>query len=532
MKNLLLFILLFYSCFTFAQQDAWVFLTDKQNVETSINNPITILTQQAIDRKNAHGVVIDERDVPVNEAYISQLKQQTGITVMAKSKWMNAIHVRGTETDISALTNLSFVATIEFADKSINTGRFSGHNNKFEIEESLVDFNYGDTQNQIEMINANTLHINDFTGEGLIIAVLDTGFPNVNTMNAFQRIRDNGDLLDGYDFVDRTDNIYAYTANNHGTKVLSTMAGYVEGSYVGSAPDASYYLFRTEDAASENPVEESYWVEAAERADSLGVDIINTSLGYKTYDNPNYSYTNSDLNGETAFITRGANIAFEKGMLIVVSAGNSGVNGVGAPADSPNVLSIGSVDENGIYSSFSSQGSAIQPTQKPDVVARGGLAFVIGDNDIIVNNNGTSFSAPIISGGLACLWQALPTASNLNIMQYVRMSASQYTTPDYFLGYGIPDLELAYTIGLSLQEIEIVSIKIYPNPVNEELHINFPNTNEVFQLNIYDVLGNLVYNTILNNSFNTIKTSFLSSGMYVLTFETNGILKTFKLLKS
>ena len=302
MKNILLLLTLCIGHFSaYSQiQDAWVYLTDKANVQNSIANPITILTQKAIDRKSAYGVAIDERDVPVNESYISLLKQQTGITVMSKSKWFNAVHVRGTETDINALSNLGFVSSIDFADKSLNSGRLTETKNKFEIEETQVDYVYGTTYNQITMINVDDLHLQDFTGEGITIAVLDASFTNVNTMDAFQRIRDNGDLLGGYDFVDKTTDVYAYDpfpGISHGTRVLSTMAGYIIdtiddlNNYIGTAPDASYYLFRTEDDNSENPVEMSYWVEAAERADSLGVDIINSSLAYKDFDNNNYDYT-------------------------------------------------------------------------------------------------------------------------------------------------------------------------------------------------------------------------------------------------
>ena len=192
-------------------------------------------------------------------------------------------------------------------------------------------------------------------------------------------------------------------------------------------------MFLTEDVGSETPVEEAYWVEAAERSDSLGVHVINTSLGYKTYQNPNYTHTDEDLNGSTTFITRGANIANEKGILVVTSAGNSGANGVGAPADATGVLSIAAVDLDGDYAGFSSQGSALQATQKPDVAARGVAAFVIDDDNNITNNNGTSFSSPIMAGGIASLWQALPNATNEEIKDYVRMSASQYTTPDFFV---------------------------------------------------------------------------------------------------
>ena len=186
-KNLLILILVLLPFFTFSQQDAWVYLTDKENVSESIGNPSLILSQKAIDRKLAHNVSIDERDVPVNESYISQLKLQTGIAVLAKSKWFNAVHVRGTQTNIEALSNLTFVSSIDFADNSLNTSRETAYQDKFELEESLVDFNYGDAHNQIEMINGDQLHIADFTGAGITVAVLDAGFPNVDVMASFQR---------------------------------------------------------------------------------------------------------------------------------------------------------------------------------------------------------------------------------------------------------------------------------------------------------------------------------------------------------
>ena len=216
----------------------------------------------------------------------------------------------------------------------------------------------------------------------------------------------------------------------------------------------------------EKPVEESYWVEAAERADSLGVDIINTSLGYINFPTyPSYDYTMADMDGNTTFITRGANIASEKGMLVVNSAGNSGNSGVTAPADAAGVFTVGAVDVNGDYVSFSSKGSAVQPTHKPDVAARGGLAYVINSSNSIVQNNGTSFSSPIMAGGLACLMQALPNMTNTEIMQLVRESASIYSTPDYEIGYGIPNLQDALGAALLNERDTIgIEVKIAPNP--------------------------------------------------------------------
>jgi len=536
MKTKILIVLLFFGTYNLiAQQDAWVYFLNKENVESSISNPISILTQKAIDRKEAHSVAIDERDVPVNENYISQLKSHPGITVMAKSKWFNAVHVRGTQIDIEGLLDLSFVTIVDFADKSLNNSRLARGNNKFEIEETLADFNYGNSLNQIEMFNGDELHMSDYTGAGMTIAVLDAGFPDVHTMSAFQRLRTAGNILDTYDFVERDEDVYTNTTSNHGTLVLSDMAGFLPDQFVGTAPDASYYLFITENAPNENPVEESYWVEAAEKADSLGVDIINTSLGYTTYDNPNYSYSQEDMNGNTAFISRGANVAFEKGMLLVNSAGNSGNNSwgiVGAPADASGVLTVGAVDANGEYAYFSSIGSIDQPNQKPDVVAQGLASWIVTQNDVAATANGTSFSSPILAGGIACLWQALPSLENYQIMQMVRESASQYNSPDNFLGYGIPNLQLALTNGLSVVEFENedIDLNIFPNPVSNEIKLSIP-ANRLVNISIFDVLGKLVGEKYLNRSDPNMDVSSLSSGIYLARLQSEGASKTIKLIK-
>jgi hypothetical protein len=534
-RYLLYFLLFYYHIFTFAQQDAWVYLTDKDNVEESISNPISILTQKAIDRKIAHSILIDERDVPVNESYISQLKLQTGITVMAKSKWFNAVHVRGSKTDIDAISSLLFISYIDFADKSLNNARSNEHQNKFELESVSTDFNYGNALNQIEMFKGDKLHLADYTGTGMTVAVLDAGFPNVHTISAFQRLRDAGNILGTYDFVNRDIDVYTNTTSSHGTLVLSDMAGHAQDQFVGTAPDAAYYLFITEDAPNENPVEESYWVEAAERADSLGVNVINTSLGYTTFDNPNYNYSTSDMDGNTTFITRGANIAYEKGMLLINSAGNSGNSSwgiVGAPADAPGVLTVGAVDANGNYASFSSRGDNSQPTQKPDVVAQGQASFVITQNNTITTSNGTSFSSPILAGGAVCLWQALPTLTNEQIMQLIRGSASQHNNPDYYLGYGIPDLELALANGLLLVDTEEseLDLRIYPNPVSDEIQLNVPVDQKV-SIYIFNILGKLVVESYFDNVKSGVDIFSLSKGIYIAKLQSGNLSNTIKLIK-
>lgn len=534
--KVLMFCLCCSSYAVFAQHDAWVYFTDKENVAVSIQNPIVILSQQAIDRKNAHNINFDARDVPVNEAYITFLKAANGITVMAKSKWMNAVHVQGDASNISALFDLNFVASIDFADKDLtDLSRPANQNDKFVIEESLEDFNYGSAKNQVEMINVDALHMENYTGEGIIIAVIDAGFPNVNSMTSFSRLRNTNRLRGGYDFVNRTTSIYEYNGDSHGTKVLSTMAGYIENDYVGTAADASYYLFRTEDGDIESPVEESYWVEAAERADSLGVHIINSSLGYSDFDNPKYNYSRSEMNGNTTFISRGANIASQKGILVVNSAGNAGNDSWGivtAPGDAPGVLTVGAVKGNGLYASFSSRGNAFQPTQKPDVVAQGSGSMVINESDIIGNSNGTSFSSPILAGAIACLWQALPHANAEEIKQFVRLSASQYTAPDYFLGYGIPNFQLALSLGLSVKNVVGQKFKVYPNPVTSQLHIQLPSSNEEKTLHVYDVLGKKIIEQAYSDAYPKLDVSQLAKGIYVITIISKSIAFNFKFIKS
>ena len=533
MKKLYLFILLLvFSKVIQAQEQAWVYFTDKENVAAAIANPITILSQEAIDRKNLHNTPIDARDVPVNENYIATIKNQQGISVMAKSKWFNCVHVIGSISAINALENLNFVDHIDFADKSLNSRPVTADQISEEKEnlEMLEDFNYGISGIQVEMIRVDYLHENDFTGDGMVVAVMDSGFPGVNSLGAFNRLVTNNGLLGGYDFVNRTEDYDAFTANDHGTKVLSTMAGFVDNELVGTAPDANYYLFRTEDVASETPVEESYWVEAAERADSLGVDVINTSLGYQDYDNPNYSYTPADMDGNTAFITRGANIAVEKGILVVVSAGNSGNNEsfpiIGAPADG-DAFTVGAVNGEEEYVSFSSIGPNANGTIKPDVMAMGYFSTVINTENEVSFANGTSFSSPIMAGAVTSFWQIDPSKTNLEIMQLVRESASLYNNPTNEMGYGIPNFQLAFN-SLDSTENNFLQLKIYPNPVQNKFFFANRGTEKI-QLELYNLLGQLIFKR--ENISSEVDISHLSSGIYIAKLQSNQQEKTIKIIK-
>lgn len=530
-KAMLLAVLLCMGTFCFAQEDAWVYFKDKPNSSFYLSNPTEMLSQKALDRRTKQGITPDDKDVPVHIPYIDAVTAAEGITVMAKSKWLNALHIRGTQEAVNSLLNFDFVARVDFADRSLNaSGRINRQEQAGIVNKELetaADFNYGASANQIQMLNGHLLHQQNYTGTGITIAVLDAGFPGVNTTQPFQRLRDNNLIQGGYDFVTRSDDFYG--GGSHGTLVLSTMAGYVEGQLAGTAPDAFYYLFRTEDADSENPVEESYWVEAAEMADSLGVDVINTSLGYFGYNDSRYSYTYDDMNGQTAFITRGANIAVSRGIFCVVSAGNSGNTSnphMGAPADGFTILTVGAVDANENYAPFSSTGPSFDGRVKPDVMARGAQATIATVGGTIGAAGGTSFSSPITAGLVACLWQALPDKTNDELRKLIKESADRYASPTAQYGYGIPDFNLALQKGMGGDDGKFI---VYPNPSQSTVNIIFPHNREHTVITIFNTLGQRVLEqniTINNPSFNI---SQLASGVYSYTFD--GVSQTGRIIK-
>src|SRR5699024_237404 len=395
-----------------------------------------------------------------------------------KSKWMNAVYVRGTKTDIENLLNLEFVVDIEFMNKDFNRPfKPRQTRDKFVFERtSQPEYNYGSARNQIEMIKMDVVHDEGYTGNGIAVAFMDNGYPNVLTNHAFEDMRNEGRLLGYYDFVDRVENPNG--TGTHGAHTLSDAAAYLENEFIGSAPNASYYLYITEDGRQESPVEEAWWVEALERADSLGVFVTNTSLGYQDFDKSSYDHKYSDLDGETTIGSRGANHAFEKGMLNVVSAGNSaqGFGYVNSPADAPGSLTIGAVDENGQYAYFSSYGPTYDGRIKPDVMAQGLGAAIVDYYGYVNYSNGTSFSAPIIAGSVASLWEAAPQLTNAQIMQVIRESAHLYNNPIDLMGYGIPDfsqaLEAVKLLGIENQLLD-THFAIYPNPVKTDFHVSF-----------------------------------------------------------
>ena len=538
-KLLLLFAIILVQQGYGQTEDAWVFFADKENVAASLADPILIMTQEAIDRKALQGTLIDERDVPVNEDYITQIKDATGINVFAKSKWMNCVYVQGTQANIEALLDLSFVIDVEYANKSLNLFPGVPVEDKFALENESagqrITYNYGAAANQIEMLSGDFLHELDYAGADMIIAVLDAGFPTVNTNPGFASMVSEGRLLGTYDFQARTTNVDG--TSSHGTNTSSDIGGFLVNQFVGTAPQASYYFFVTEYTPTETPVEEAHWVEALERSDSLGVDVINTSLSYKGYDDTSYTHSYADLDGQTTFAARGGNIAFDKGMILVCSAGNSGNSGSpfpGTPADSPGVLTIGAVDSNGNYVSFSSRGPTVDGRLKPDVMAQGSGSAVISTGGYVDFSSGTSFSSPIMAGVVACLWQSRPEVPNAQIMQVVRESAHLFNNPTNQMGYGIPNFEDAY---IALQELGIEeefllsNFALYPNPVSSRINISFPQQIQNAQFTVHSILGKEVLTTEISATSNIVDIETLSAGMYIATISANNNRISFKIIK-
>ncbi|PJJ84498.1 S8 family serine peptidase [Mucilaginibacter auburnensis] len=430
-----------------------IILKDKGTTNLSLNQPDAFLSARAIQRRVKYHIPIDASDLPISTEYIKAI-EQTGGTIVAKSKWLNTVVVNcSDEFLIDKYKALPFVKDVVLVWVG---NRTSPSNTKYsDIPQTGTNatgtnnISYGASEKNITVNNGQVLHQNGFKGAGIDIAVIDAGFVNLKTNAAFSNVNIKG----AKSFVYENDDPYAI--DSHGIWVTSCMAVNMPGKYVGTAPEANYWLFRTEDESTEYPVEEDYWVSAAEYADSVGVDIINSSLSYTDeYSLVSARYKSEDMDGKTAFASRGANVAAAKGILIVNCAGNNR-RWVGTPADSPNVLTVGSVNVKLNLDEFTAWGMTADGRIKPDVLAMGGGASVINTSGISEARNGTSYSSPIICGLAACLWQAYPKLTNKDIIDVIRKSGSIADQPAIPLGYGIADMakamQLAKTLAASKQ---------------------------------------------------------------------------------
>jgi hypothetical protein len=521
---------LFFFCFwgkafTQTKYKYLVLLKDKNNSLYTINSPLTYLSQKSIDRRFRQGITIKTSDFPPNPVYISAI-QQTGATVIYKSRWMNAALVEATESQKNTILGLSFVKGIEF-NRPLKQARKNDIFDKFAIEKT-ESLNYGDATAQIQLLGADTMHEQGFHGEGILVALLDDGFLNANTSACLQHLFLNNKVAKVYDFVDNDNTVYAQ--GGHGTSVLSTMAGYIDNLMISPAFGTSVALFRTEDDASETPLEEANWLFAAEMADSLGADIISSSLGYNTFDNSTDNYTPSMMDGKTALSTRAADLATERGIVVVISAGNLGNDSWGiisAPADADSVLAIGAVTRAGNYASFSSRGNTADGRIKPDVVAVGSGTALCNTSGNASTGSGTSFSAPVVAGLVAGFWQANAYLTAQEVTRCIRKSGHQFSSPTIQLGYGYANFTRANIIvqnEFSISAIEpntdLVSIMISPSSksniqlkftnslINNQLRVSFiqQNSKQILYQDTFTLTNNETTKTI---SFDTISPDIL-----------------------
>ncbi|TXH23379.1 MAG: serine protease [Chitinophagaceae bacterium] len=425
-------------------------LKDKGPVSYSFNHPQAYLSNRAIEQRIKNNIAIDSSDIPISEDYLNQIQNLGGI-IVSKSKWLKTVSVHiSNPSNMDKIRNLPFVKDVQLVwmDIKDTTAYFKTLVTYKTVSTTRNVFTpayYGNAWNNIKINNGQYLHDNGFKGQGMEIAVLDAGFYNWNAISTLTNV----DIKGTKSFIYQKPNVFQL--DTHGTTVTSCMATNLPGTFVGTAPDASYWLLATEDNTTEFPIEEDYWVQALEYVDSIGIKIVNTSLGYRDYDPliPPASYTYVDMNGRSSHASKGANIAAAKGILIICSAGNES-SFVGTPADSPNVLAIGAVDPNNNISTFSSYGITVDGRVKPDVLALGTSSAVISTNGTVRLSNGTSYASPILCGLAACLWQANPKLNNFEIMQVIKQSANRYQTPIMPFGYGIADMQIAMQLAQNL----------------------------------------------------------------------------------
>ncbi len=540
-RNFLLIVLLITGVLpVFAQNYFWVGFTDKKNSPYSISKPQEYLSERAIERRDRQQIAIDSLDLPVNKNYIKEVTD-LGVEFVHSSKWLNGITVKvAIDSFEYKVKQLPFVKEVQLTKSTGTKSAFNKWETEMDSESEPIDSAYfGLSVSQVSTLNGQFLHNHGYRGQGMHIAILDGGFLNVDIYPAFDSLRANGQILGTKDFVDP--NSRFYSTHYHGMSVLSCMGGNIPGQLIGTAPEASYWLLRSEDTDSEYLIEEDNWVVAAEFADSVGCDVINSSLGYTTFDDPAMSHTYSDLDGKTTRVTRGANIAATRGMLVFASAGNEGNKPwkyIGAPSDGENVIGVGAMNKDTVAAPFTSFGPAFGGQTKPNVSAIGWNTYMQISNGTLGYANGTSFSSPVMAGMAACFWQSVRHVPAAEIKKTIEKFSHLYANPDVRLGYGVPDFEKAWRFYCPLAVSDFKengSWTVYPNPVTEKLVIQkiSRSFSDKTEIGIFSIDGKLLLKKVVQgeNRVELVGLNQLPVGLLILKINSEGETETFKLSK-
>lgn len=543
-RNILLLLFIVLSQSIDAQTYA-VYFKDKANSPYSLAKPAEFIAAPLYERRTRLGIGFFDSDLPISATYLTTIKS-FAIEYRQASRWLNcAVFDCKNPLTVDSIRALPFVEKVVciYHPQPV----LKKQSSKFEVLETLAIVtdttisNYGRAATQNEMIRVDFLHKMGYKADSIRIAVFDVGFANANNIAGFKHLFDENRIVGTYDIVDQEANVYNDGA--HGTSCLSCMAANEPGKFVGTAPNALYGLFRTEDDNSETLVEEYNWIFAAEFAESGGAEVFSTSLGYTNFDDPSTSHTYTELDGNTTVITKGANIAARGGIIVVTSAGNEGAKPwyyISAPADADSALAIGAVNKDRQVARFSSRGPNAAGRVKPDVCTMGEGPVVYDPSGSIYQSNGTSFACPILAGGAACLRQAFPTKSNFEIMDAIRASAHLFKVPNDSFGYGIPDLAIAYMIlgnqGVSSNNA-FEQLSVYPNPFKDELSFYFASLKvKSIQASFYDLQGKFLLAqkvdfTLNNHQSFALSTAALAQGTYLLRLEGEGFYELRRVIK-
>lgn len=483
-----------------------------------------MLSTRAVDRRVKNAVNYDNKDLKLSQEHLNALA--TDGKILNRSRWLNAVSFESVESPEILKEKYDFIDRIT----PVKEGQHKVNKDQFEYHEAK-SLNYGVADTQTRQIGADCLHDMGFTGQGVYLALIDAGFRGMDTIPYFDSIYLESRVLDSFDFVN---NLTVYDYSGHGTAVGSCIFAEMSGAnaYSGTAVDVDIALYVSEDVSSETLIEEFNLVAALERCDSVGVDIASISLGYTVFDNPADDHNYWDMDGETTIASQGINTAVSKGILVVAAAGNQGPSFISTPCDADSVLCIGAVDNQGNYAGFSSVGPASDGQVKPDVMATGNDTWVVIEDGNLVMGDGTSFATPVMAGAIACLIQANPNNTVAQINQAIRQSASQFLSPDGYMGYGIPSMCVAndslIALGVGLKDMSQADFSFYPNPADNWLNIVLANKNENASIGIHSVSGHTVYSGGTNEKM--INTSTLQEGLYLIHLTDAQATRTYKLL--